>query len=524
MEADAITITEYLQIIKRRKWSLILPALIVFIIAIVVASILPPTYKSASTILIEEQEIPQTFVMATVTSFAEQRLQSINQRIMSSTKLLEIIKRFSLYQELQGKWTLEEIISKMREDIKLETISAEVMDRRTGRPSVATIAFTLSYEGKRPDQVQQVANMLTSLYLEENLKVRERQTMETYAFLEDEMNKVKIDLNEIEKRVVLFKEKYLNELPELLQVNVQTLNRMEQNIDTMQGQLRTLKEKEGYFTTQLASIPKTVSPDKQRLKELKVQLLSFTTRFAEEHPDLIKTRAEIAELEKQIKESSGSTDSTDDTPDNPAYIALASQLAGTRTDIDSVKQRIKDLETKKDKYQQRIETTPKIEQEYNLLMVERNNTRIKFDDLMKKVMEAKVAYGLEKEQKGERFTLIDSARFPEKPYKPNRLAIVLIGLVLAIGAGVGTGSLKEFSDNSVRSAKGLSDLTSFPVLAGIPEIKTEKDIEHSKKKRIRIIILAIIIIIAGIAAFHFLVMDLYIFWAKLSRLIGRQSL
>ena len=135
MEPTELTLDDYLGILKRRKWSLIVPMIVVFLAAAAVALLLPPIYKSTATILIEEQEIPAEFVMTTVTSYAEQRLQSINQRIMSFTRLLEIINRFDLYQEERDKWTTEEIVAQMREDTQMEPISAEVIDRRSGRPA-----------------------------------------------------------------------------------------------------------------------------------------------------------------------------------------------------------------------------------------------------------------------------------------------------------------------------------------------------------------------------------------------------
>ncbi len=146
-----------------------------FILAAIVAFCWPPTYRSTATILIEEQEVPREYVNTAVTTFADQRLQTLNQRIMGTTRLLEIITKFKLYDDLKSKWTTEEIVDKMRKkDIKFDTVSADVIDPRTGQPRPATIAFTVSYKGKNPAVVQQVASELTSLYLEENLKDREK--------------------------------------------------------------------------------------------------------------------------------------------------------------------------------------------------------------------------------------------------------------------------------------------------------------------------------------------------------------
>ena len=168
-------------------------------------------------------------------------------------------------------------------------------------------------------------------------------------------------------------------------------------------------------------------------------------------------------------------------------------------------------------YRQRIANTPKVEEAYKAILIERDNTQAKYNDLMRKHMEAKVAQGLEKEQKGERFTLIDPARLPENPEKPNRLAIMLIGMVLGIGAGVGWASLREFTDHSIRDSDSLVLATSFPVLASIPEIVTEEDIQRKKRKRVIMIVALVLSVIAGLIVFHFLVMDLNVFWAKLMR-------
>jgi len=524
MEPTPKTLNDYTAIVKRRKWSFILPATIVFIVAAVVALALPSVYKSTSTILIEEQDIPAEYVKTSVTSYAEQRLQSIHQRIVSFSRLLDMINRFNLYPELKERWTSEEIVGKMREDIILEPISADVIDRRTGRPSEATIAFTLSYEGKSPQEVQRVANTLASLFLEENLQVREKQATETSEFLAQEMDKVKEALAQLESKMAVFKEAHMNELPELFQVNMQSLNNAESNMERLSEQLRSMKEREGYLQTQLASVPREdENRDKKRLDELKVQLVALQARYSDQYPDVKKTSAEIIELEKRVNNSTNPSDNpshSNTTPDNPAYITLAAQLSSTQADIVSIKRQIQEANKLADMYRQRIANTPKVEETYKAILIERDNTQAKYNDLMRKHMEARVAQGLEKEQKGERFTLIDPARLPEKPDKPNRLAIMLIGIVLGIGAGVGWASLREFTDLSIRDSESLVLATSYPVLASIPDLKTKEDLQRERKKRITIIIGLVLCMIAGLILFHFFVMDLNVFWAKLIRKLG----
>lgn len=517
MEEHEMSPNDYLAVLKRRKWSLVLPAVIVMLISAAVALILPPVYQSVSTILIEEQEIPANFVMSTVTSYAEQRLQSIHQRIMSTSRLLEIITRLDLYKDLREKETTEEVIEEMREDISLEYISAEVVDRKTGRPATATIAFTLSYEApETPATVQKVANILASLFLEENLQVRERQAMEATSFLADEQKKVKKNLDEIEQKIAEFKQEHINELPEVLQVNLQSRHNVQTSKERLSEQLRSLKEREGALQSELANLsPQMGMEDIKRLEALKLELNRLESSFTEQYPDVIKTKLEIEKLSKNI--SSDEKGSLSAVPDNPAYISLSSQIAGVQAEIESVKRQSADLQKNEDNLNKWIEATPGVEEIYNALLSERRNRQTKFDDLSQKLMEANVAYGLEKDQKGERFTLIDPARLPEKPEKPNRLAILLIGIVLGIGAGVAGAALMEFSDESVRTVEILARETSFPVLAAIPMISCAEDKQQHKQRRRWGVLLLLGILLVAVLAFHFLVMDLNVLWAKLMR-------
>ena len=523
MDKRQLTPGDYWDILRRRKWSLILPVLIISLVAGVVAVVLPSIYLSQATILIEEQDIPQDFVMTTVTSFAEQRMQQIEQRIMSFTRLVEIIERFDLYPELKDKKTTEEIVAKMKEDTTMMPVSAEIIDRRTGRPATATIAFTLSYEGMNPGKVQQAANVLTSLYLSESLQVRAKQTQDTSDFLESELAKIGTELADLESRIAGFKQQHINELPEMLPTNMRSLEDMKRNLEVVGERLNSLKERELYLDTSLSGIKPHLEDQVQkvtsrdRLEELKVQLVHLTKRFSEEYPDVKKTRAEIAELEKQLAEAEAKPASKKGPPDNPTYISVSTQLNSTRAEVVLLQNQLAELNLSVAEYQSRIAATPRVEEEYNGLVMERNNTQIKYNDLMAKHMEARVAQGLEKDQKGERFTLIEPPRLPEKPFKPNRLAIMLIGIVLGIGAGVGWAALREFSDDAVRNADDLAFATRFPVLASIPEIYTPEDIAGLRKKRIILAVGTACAIVVALLVFHFAIMDLDIFWVRLMR-------
>ncbi len=525
MEEEVKTIRDYFDIVKRRKWALVFPACVILFLAFIITLILPPVFRSMSTILIEEQDIPPEYVKTTVSGYAEQRLQSISQRIMSSQRLVEVINRFNLYRDLRRKLTIDEVIGIMRKDIRFEAINVDVVDRgRGGAPTPMTIAFTLSYDGRNPQVVQQVANVLASLYLEENLKVRADRAREASKFLDDETKNMQDQLAQVDAKIANFKEKHVNELPELVPINIQTLDRVEREVDMLKQQLRTAKEREGYLESQLAGIPVDASSqDRILLKDLKAKLIQLKSKYSDKHPDVKKMKTEIAELEERVKGTPAKPIGgrqrfqPDDQPDNPAYVSFSAQLSSIQAEITTLQRQIDDLNKKRSDYYQRIEASPRVEEAYKALMADRNNIQTKFDEMMKKTMEARVAQGLEKEQMGERFTIIDPARLPEKPVKPNVPAILLIGLFLGVGAGVGTAAMKEFNDRSVRDPKVLTELLRLPVLVTVPVIVTARDVLRQKIQRRRITVIAAAIFVIGLILIHFFVVDLVVLWARLTR-------
>lgn len=508
-------------ILKRRKIAFLIPFGIIFLFCLILALMLPAYYKSSATILIEEQEIPQDYVMATVSSYAEQRLEIIKQRIMSYSKLLELINQFDLYAELKDKWTTEEIVRKMREEIQVNTLSAEVMDRRSGRPTAVTIAFTLMYQGKEAKKVHQVTSELTSLFLEENLKVRTRQTKEAIQFFEDELKRVKQDLNTLNSTISAFKEKNLLKLPEYTEINMQLLQSTDKTIENHNEQLKTLAERENYYVTQLSLISPEVefNSDQRRLEELKVQLVSLKSKFSDVYPDVVNTKAEIEKLTSKLEDNNKTPQKQKRKPDNPTYINISSQLAGIKAEIESVGRQIENSKIKKSNYESRIESAANIEGDYRNLMSDQTNMTSKMNDLTQKLMEAKVAHGLEAEQKGERFTLIDPARLPEEPFKPNRVLILIIGFILSCALGMGCVALFELLSDTLHTVSDITEISTAPVLGEIPVILTQKDNNRSTIRKRIIILSAVLTPGFGLALFHFFIMDLYVFWAKLMRIV-----
>jgi succinoglycan biosynthesis transport protein ExoP len=571
-------IHDYVDFIKRRKFYIIIPFLCIFVLVGLITILLPSIYRSNTTILIEAQQIPVDLVRSTVTGYVEERIQTITQQIMSRSRLLEIINRFNLYQNLRDRFTTDEIVEEMRGDIKFETISAEVISEKTGRPSTATIAFNVSYEGKDPSKVQNVANVLASLYLEENLRTREQRAKTTTAFLEKELSSLNKTIADLEKRIAAFKSSHIGELPELMQLNLQTEQQIRREMEEVDRQIRTLEDRKVYLEGQLA----TVKPDiplvdetgrrvldaKERLRLLRMDYISLSARVSEKHPDIANLKKEISDLEKTIgdegsfkekqkeleykkaelknlqskysekhpdviklkkeinllekevealSKNAGLPKDISENPENPAYINLSTQIRATEIEIASLKDKRPDLNKKWHEYLRKIENTPRVEKDYVYLLRDYDTAKIKYRETTDKLMEAKRAEELEEAQSSEKFTIIDPAQFPEKPYKPKRLAIILIGFILATGSGVGFGSVTEYLDHSVRTADDLAKITGVPVLSTIPIIVTDRGRLRERRIRRRIAVISAISLVVIIVVFHFFVMNLDLLWVEILR-------
>ena len=575
---QTLDLGDYLAAFRRRRGMILLVAGIIFIIGLFTAWIWPPTYQSSSTILIEEQEIPSDLIQSTVTTYAAQRIQVISQRVMARSNLLEIVNKYNLYEKERRRYTTEEVLLEMREDIGIEMITAEVVDPRTGRPGIAAIAFSLSYQSENPKQAQKVANELTTLYLDENLKSRTEKAAETTDFLTVEANRLNDEISRIEGQLSTFKEANLYTLPESRELNSLSLQRAENELADIDTRLQTLEETKIYLGGQLPLLDPydsgaVLSPN-ARLDALRTEYITLASRYSPDHPDVTRIKQEIKALEMDTGNYASPDDLraqlerlrndltqaeqtyTQDHPDvkklqrqvvameselnnppsaatrkaasvnadNPAYITMQTQLAAADSEMRSLKtRRAKTLEKIAD-YEERLLQTPKIEQEYRMIVRELEQTSANYQNTRSKQITAEVGQEMEKERKGEKFTLIDPAVLPEEPISPNRPAIIFLSLVLALGAGVGSAAVAESMNAAVRGAKGLVAILNTAPLAIIPYLPNEADSRaQSKKKRITIIaVIAAIIIILLLV--HFLFSPLDVLWyrglRKVDRIVG----
>lgn len=558
-----------------RKKYFILLFLGISLVTAVIAWKLPPVYQSKALVLIEEQQIPPEFVRSTVTGAAEQHIQLITQQILSRSKLLETIEKFNLFPEQRGKATKESLVDQLRKAIKIETISAQVKDKRKSQEGL-TIAFSISFEGRDPQTVYKVAGSLTSVFLEQNLKYREAQVQTTTRFLEAELDQLRGRLAELGGQLSAYKSKHEGTLPEYQQFTFSQVQSLENELKQLENAERSAENQKVYLEGLLATTGATKEGDKAqvasptvRLQQIRDQLASLQAKYSAEHPDIQRLQREKESLEKSLKnQPAGSgkqqklmqlrakllqlqsqygeahpevrqlrgeidrlaSEAAAPNPQqydldlaNPAQVNLLTQVQAVNNQLISLRQQRQNVKEKLALFRSRLELIPKVEQEYLALQRDYQNTQAKYQEVNNKLMEARISEGMEEHQKGERFTLIDPASYPEEPIRPKRVMILLGGVILGLMVGVGAMVGLEMLDPSVKSMAELADITEMPPLGFIGVIETEQD--RARKQRRRLIIAAAggFAVIVGILLVHFLYRDVSLLldemWRRTRKLI-----
>jgi len=570
-------IQDYLSILKRNKNKMLLIGLIAFFLTVIVAVKWPASYKSTATILIEQQEIPQDLVRSTVTSYADQRIQVISQRVMSSVNLKKIIKKFGLYPKELKTLPISVVLEEMREYIQLEMVSADVVDPISGRPTQATIAFTLSFESKSAKKAQKVANELVNLYLNENLKRRSEIATEATSFLALEAKKLGQLMSGLEKKLAVFKEENEGSLPELQSLNMNLMDRTEQQLMETNRQLSAANDRIRYLEAELSQIEPNMTVfsetgqriygSRDRLKTLEAEVVSLKAKYAVNHPDVIKMEKEIRALEQEVggvdkleiakqlkgkqaelallsdrysadhpdvkalkqqlanliealERPSVAKKSHDARPDNPAYIQLLAQLNSAKAEHSTMLTLKNKLLVKLEKYEKGLLKAPQVERQYLEITREYDNTMVKFHEVKAKQMEADMAQAMEKDRKAERFSLIEPPMFPDEPFKPNRKVIIFLGFILSLALAVGFAFIKEALNASIYGSKALMVATGEQPLVVIPFIDNAEDIADRQKRKVKIIASLGIGIIVAVVLFNFLIMPLDVLWYVLFRKAG----
>jgi uncharacterized protein involved in exopolysaccharide biosynthesis len=567
------------KILQRRRGWFLWPLISLLLLTAIISVVLPNIYKSTATVLILNQQIPSALVPSTVTTFAQERIQSITQEVTSRSKILKLVEKYNLLPDKVKKLTTEDLVDEIRKRISFQTINAEINKESQSQPVLLTIAFSISYEDEDPVKAQAVTNEIVSFYLAKNLESREKVARGTTEFLTEQLKLERMRMDELQTRLAVFQKEHLEELPEYSSLNMQKLERLSLRISDVDMQIRSLEEQRSILKGNQAMLDpyssnafSKVMSSSERLQQVQLEraqalskyspshpavkakdqeiallesenkgglgydqmmdnlraaetkLANLKSTYTDKHPEVQSTEREIkrimeglAELLKDRQTGSKSTPA----PTSPAYISMQSELEKLSVSISSLQAEKKRVEKETKDLLARLHSMPQVAKQFTEMDTDYQTAKYNYNTIEQKLLAAKVSQGMEEEKKGESFQVVEPAYLPEKPASPNRIAIMLVGALLALGLSVGAAAGREFSDKRIHDLEALQRISGLSVISIIPEIITQADAANIRKRKMILGAAGIGGVIGIILVVHFLVMDLDIVYAKLGRLVQK---
>ncbi|EIM63610.1 GumC family protein [Desulfobacter postgatei] len=485
-----------IDVLIRGRWFLIVPLCISLTLGLGMTLTANKTYEAGTMILVQPQRVPINYIKSVVSSSIGERISTISQQVLSRSNLEQIIEQFGLYENSSGMYQ-EEKIEALRKRIKVK-----IEHSRGGSE-----AFSISFTGSEPQRVMRIANTLASYFMDENLKVREAQAIGTSEFLDSELEKTKKRLEEKEQKLAAFRAKYLGGLPDELESNLRTLDRMQKQVTDKAMLLREVNNSISQLDSQISSMAATGGSgsggddflsfdfddsqegDDSALQAAQEKYDALLLRYTEKHPDVkklkriiekLKQNLEAAKEEEELPSAESEEDILPDMGMDPVA-PLKAQRAQLVAEANNIQAEVSAIQEKMKIYAQRVEDTPKRELELQSLTRDYSNIQNVYNSILDRKLEAELSVNMEKKQKGEQFRILDHARLPEKPISPNVKLMFLLSIAGGLGLGGGILFLKELLTFSViRRDDQIDTLLGLPILASIPPL--EKPNGRTKKK------------------------------------------
>lgn len=524
--------------VRRRKWHFLIPAVLILALVVPVAFMLPREYESKAIILIEQPEIPPELITSTVTSIADQRIKVIEQRFKATANLVRIIDKYNLFPDLRDTTPMTELVEALRGKIRVELISANIIDPRGGRARQATIAFSVAFTYGDAATAQRITSELVSWYLNENTRERQQQAQQTAAFLAAEAAALERTVMDLEGKLSRFKEKHAGSLPQEQQTNSETLARLEQDLRDLDLRVSALADRRSIVEMELAYLSTYVPPaaagaptplsPAMRLKAAQAQLQSLKGRYADSHPDVVRLVNEIALIEAQIQAeranppAAASAIAVTDGVDNPRLMQLKAQLQTIDSEGKLLAKRRQLVEQEIEAVRERLARTPLVEQEFKVLARALENAQADYLAIRSKRLTAELGESLETEGKSERFEVIEPPTLPSQPERPKRPLIIGAGAAVALATGAGLMILAELLDPTIRSRKYLLAKTGAQPLAAIPYIRTRAEALRMWFRRVGVGTALAASLAGGLAYVHYKVKPLDIAIVTLERKFDAQ--
>jgi polysaccharide chain length determinant protein (PEP-CTERM system associated) len=447
-------IDRYLRAPLRRPAALLIPWATIVALSVAAIFILPPRYRSSTLIIVEQQPVPDSFVPRVATGKERQLIENVRSEILSRTRLERVVAELNPYPEVASK-----------------TAAVEAMRERIKVWSTGSDGIIIEFVHGQAQRAQQVANRLATLFIEETMRSREQQVTEAVAFLATQVEESRKELETKDLALRRFKELRMGRLPEQLQTNLTTMQSLQRELQSVEESLYLARTKHEALARSVATGvdagPTGLPLQPGGIDALSRELAALRQSYTDEHPDVQNLRARIARIQER---SAATTPGDGPSTSDPALQVTRAQLASTTSEIQRLEERRRDLERRVMLTSQRIEETPRTEQELATLTRDYNKLQENYTSLLTKELDAQMSGRLEERWKGERFRMLDPANLPEKPDFPRPPLFIGGGILLGLAAGLAAAMAFEFIDSTVKSVEDLQKLQAHPVLARIPHL------------------------------------------------------
>jgi polysaccharide chain length determinant protein (PEP-CTERM system associated) len=492
---------DYLRILKRRLKVILVPAAFGALVGYLITLFLTPEYTSTSLILIERPTVPQNLVQSVTTDDLFTRLATMQERILSRTRLQPLIERYDIYKG-ERKTSMEDAVDTMRKAIAVTPVQFDSSMVKSSNKQPTVPGFSISYMAENPRLVQQVCTELTSMFMEENLQQHEQLARGTTDFLSTQIAEAKQALDDQNAKLAEFKSKNLGALPDDQQANLQVLGTLNTQLSAVTDQLSRAQQDKAYLqsllTQQEASWqaalsgnggPDNPNPLEDQLAKMKQGLAALKGRYTDDYPDVVKLKSAIAQLEKQIADEKTSgqaaqaepgaqaqlSDNTADAKATPpkSIQELRAQLQQVDILIRTKTKQQEQLQQQLRSYESRVQVTPVVEQQFKQLTMGHDAALKFYNDLLASRDKSQMSVDLESRGQGEQFRVLDSPNLPQDPSFPIWWEFALGGLGGGMALGIVIAGLLEVRDKAIRDERDVEFYLELPTLALVPSIGAE---------------------------------------------------
>lgn len=514
-----------LDILRRRRILAVAVFTTVLAAAVSFARYLPDLYKATAMVLVE-RSVSESFIRTAVSGELESRLHVIKQEILSRERLTDLVTRFNLYPEMRRRGSMEDVLNQMRLDVDVLPSSPEQVSGRT-----RTVSFTLSYTGGSRETVADVTNAIATFYVTQNDRMRSDEAVRTTQFLRQQLNEARGHLSQQEQAMRAYTARYIGEMPQQVGVNLATLERLNAELRmNADRQISTIEQREKLLdglvvtgaiarsdgaATTADMLSNDVIERMKQIEQMKQELVNLEARFTSRHPDVVVLRERIANLERELdvqKERESVERRQREEAEKKAAAGVApgdtippQTRRRTLESLDAELERLTKEETSIRQsigmYEQRLESTPERQQDYNLITRDYQAAKDLYDGLLKRYEEAEFAASVETDRQGERFRILEPALPPAGPAAPNRLRLMILGLLLALATAVVAVIGAEQLDTSFHSVDDLREFTGVPVLVTIPQIGSAPVGRRIRMAFATVSVLAAIVLVATLSAY-----------------------